>query len=177
MAAVAKTPPGRFLAYAPSGWVRGRSASVSWDPSPEAFGTTSYELLIDGQIRRRGLSGRSAKLDPRSLGDGVHRVQVIAADNLGQRTMTPIATLKVDANPPQVDVTVIHHGTVRVRVYDHASGAVSRVTEVDFGDGTRIDRRLTTRHRYAHPGRYTILVRSSDRVGNRLSAHIGVEVR
>jgi hypothetical protein len=177
MAAVAKAPPGGFIAYAPSSWVRGRSASVSWDSSPEAFGATSYQLLVDGQIRARGLTGQSAKINPQSLGDGVHRVQVIATDGLGQRTMTPITTLKVDANPPQVSVTVIHpHGTVRVRVYDRASGAVSRVTSVDFGDGARVDRRLTTRHRYAHPGRYTILVRSSDRVGNHLLAHISVEV-
>jgi hypothetical protein len=177
MAAVAKAPPGQFLAIAPVGWVKGSSATISWEPPVEAFGATTYALVIDGQIRETHLSGASVRIDPRGLGDGIHAVQVLATDSLGQQTMTPAAELKVDANPPRVSVRSLAHDTVRVRVYSHASGAVASATSIAFGDGARAHGRLSVRHTYARPGRYELTVESRDRVDNRLDAHIWVQVR
>jgi hypothetical protein len=176
MAAVAKAPPGQFQAIAPVGWVKGSSATISWEPPSEAFGTTTYALVVDGQIRQHGLTGLSTLIDPRGLGDGVHDVQVLATDSLGQQTMTPVAELKVDATPPEVSVRRLGGRTVRVRVHSRASGVLASATAIAFGDGTKIHGRLSVRHAYARPGRYELMIRSRDRVGNRLDAHIWVQV-
>jgi hypothetical protein len=177
MAAVAKSPPGGFQAQAPVGWVSGNSATITWEPAPEAFGTTTYELIVDGQVRERGLTGLSAHLNPRGLGNGVHQVQVLATDSLGQQTMTPVAELKVDANPPSVIVRSLAHDSVQVRVYDRASGAVASATSIDFGAGALVRGRLTAHHTYAHPGRYKIVVESRSKVGVPLDAHVWVQAR
>jgi hypothetical protein len=178
MAAVAKAPPGRFLATTPVGWVRASAAKVTWETPAEAFGATSYALVLDGRVYERGLTGNSALLNPRGLGDGVHQVQVVASDSLGQETATPVAQLKVDAQPPRVSVRSLGADALAVRVYSLTSGAVAGATSIAFGDGTRAVRgRLAARHRYARPGRYELLVKSADRVGNRLDARIWVSVR
>ncbi len=51
MARVAKAPPGGFVAIAPVGWVRGPAATITWEPPAEAFGATTYALVVDGQVR------------------------------------------------------------------------------------------------------------------------------
>jgi hypothetical protein len=178
MAAVAKAPPGDFLVYAPIGWVKGSAAKITWEAAPEAFGATTYAVVVDGQIRQSGLTGLAASLESRGLGNGVHHVQVLATDALGQQTMTPVAELKIDAEPPEVSVRRLGHMQVQVRVSDHASGAVARDTTIDFGDGTRsVKGRLHARHAYAHPGIYVIVVHDQDAVGNRGVARLRVQVR
>jgi hypothetical protein len=176
MAAVAKAPPAPFEATTPVGWVRGGAATVSWEAPAEAFGASSYAVLVDGHATARGLTGLSLRLSPRALGDGVHRVQVLATDSLGQQTMTPEATLKVDANPPEVTVRHVGARGIAVRVFDRASGAVADDTTIAFGDGSHSRHRLTARHTYAAGGTYTLVVRSRDRVGNTLDVHLRVSV-
>jgi hypothetical protein len=176
MAAVAKSSPGRFLAYTPVGWVKGSSATVTWEAPAEAFGATTYAVLVDGRVVARGLTGLSRRLDARGLGDGVHDVQVLATDDLGQKTMTPVAELKVDANPPRVSVRTLAHHSIWIRVYDRASGAVAHATSIAFGDGARAIGRLSVRHTYAHPGRYAIVVSARDKVGNELHARIRAQI-
>ena len=177
MGAVAKSPPGQFLAYAPVGWVKGGSATVRWDPAPEAFGTTTYAVLVDGRIRAGRLAGLSTRLRPRGLGDGIHHLQVLATDSLGQQTMTAQADLKVDASPPQVSVRHSGGRGVKVRVFDVASGALAKDTSISFGDGGREGHRLIARHTYSRSGGYVITVRSRDRVGHSLNAHLRVQIR
>jgi hypothetical protein len=177
MAAVAKAPPAAFQAQAPIGWVKGTSAKIAWEAASEAFGQTTYSILVDGQVRLRDLTGLSARLNPHGLGNGIHQVQVLATDSLGQQTMTPPAELKVDASPPLVNVIRLSGRLVRVRVVDHASGAVARDTLIGFGDGTRTVRGvLSAGHTYARAGVYTIIVHDADRVGIRGVAHIRVQV-
>lgn len=177
MASVAKAPPGQFLATVPVGWVRGTAATVSWEAPSEAFGATTYAVLLDGHTRMRGLSRLAAHLDPRALGDGVHHVQVLATDSLGQQTMTAVADLKIDANPPEASVRTLRGRLVRVRVSDRASGALAKDTTISFGDGARASHRLMAKHVYAQSGSYTIAVRSRDRVGHILNVHLRVQVR
>jgi hypothetical protein len=175
MGAVAKAPPGQFEATTPVGWVRGSRATVSWEAPSEAFGGTSYEVLVDGHVRSRHVSATTLRLDPRALGDGVHRVQVLATDGVGQQTMTPEATLKIDANPPEA--TLRRSGRqVTVRVVDRGSGAVAGSTTIAFGDGTSARHKLKMRHTYAGGGTYTIVVHSRDRVGSVLNVNLRVKV-
>jgi hypothetical protein len=177
MAAVAKAPPGQFIATAPIGWVKGGSATVSWEAPTEAFGATTYAVLVDGRVRMRGLSALSARLGARGLGDGVHNVQVLATDSVGQQTMTQAASLRVDANPPEVSVRQLGHRRVRVNVTDRASGALANRTSIAFGDGTQAKHRLSVIHTFAHAGVVVIVVRSRDRVGHGVVAHVRVQVR
>ncbi len=177
MGAVAKSPPAQFLATAPINWVKGGSATISWEAPAEAFGTTTYAVLVDGRVVLRRLKGLSAHLDSRGLGNGVHRVQVLATDSLGQETMTAAATLKVDASPPEVNVRKLGGGLVLVRVTDRASGAVAGDTYISFGDGARARHKLSAVHRYAGAGRYVIVVQSRDRVGRGVIARIRVQVQ
>jgi hypothetical protein len=178
MGAVAKAPPGHFLATTPVGWVRGGAATVTWEAPQEAFGATTYEVLADGHVRSRHLSAstQSLRLDPRALGDGVHRVQVLATDSLGQQAMTPVATLKVDANPPEVTLRHVGARRVAIRIFDRASGALARDSSISFGDGAHARRQLRARHAYAAGGTYTIVVHSRDRVGNILNVNLKVKV-
>ena len=176
MAAVAKAPPGPFLATTPVGWVKAGSAVVTWEPPTEGFGATTYAVLVDGRVVARSITGLSARLSSRGLGNGSHRVQVLATDSDGQETMTPVATLKVDANPPEVSVRRLGHGRVQVRVFDRASGALARDTFIAFGDGAHVSDRLTATHSYARAGRYVIVVQSRSRVGRSLDAHLRVQV-
>lgn len=176
MGAVAKAPPGQFEVTTPVGWVRGSRATVTWEAPGEAFGTTSYELLVDGHVRSRRLAGTTLRLDPRALGDGVHRVQVLATDSLGQQTMTPEAALKVDANPPEAIVRRLGARRVALKIVDRGSGALAKDTTIAFGDGARVKHRLQARHSYAKGGTYTIVVHSRDRVGNILNVNLRVKV-
>jgi hypothetical protein len=176
MAAVAKAPPGRFIAVAPVGWVKGSAATISWEAAPEAFGATTYAVLLDGRQRARGLTGLATRLDSRGLGDGVHQVQVLATDSLQQQTTTPDVTLKVDANPPEAIVRRLGGKRIAVRVSDRASGALARATTIAFGDGGHSARHLKARHTYARAGTYTIAVRSPDRVGHTLNVNLRVRV-
>ena len=177
MAAVAKSPPSQFIVTTPLGWVKGSSASVSWEAPAEAFGSTTYNVLVDGRVSARGLRGLAARLDSRGLGDGVHRVQVLATDSLGQQTMTPAAELQVDANPPEVLIRTLRGHRVRVRLVDKASGVVTAGTSIAFGDGANARHRLSASHSYARAGTYVVVVRTHDKVGHGLVAHIRVQVR
>ncbi len=177
MAAVAKAPPGQFLATTPVGWVSAGAAPVSWEAPPEAFGSTTYRVLVDGRVHTRSLTALSTRLDPRGLGDGVHRVQVLATDSLGQQTMTAQATLEVDASPPEATIRRLPGRRVVVRILDRASGAIAKLTSISFGDGRRAARRLTVRHVYPAAGTYTIAIRSRDRVGHVLDIEQRVQIR
>jgi hypothetical protein len=177
MGAVAQAPPSSFLMSTPAGWVKGSSAGMSWGPAPDALGAPTYSLIVDGQIRLRHLTQLSARLDLRGLGDGVHRVQVLASDSSGQQTTTGAAELKVDTSPPRVTVRATGAGRVTVRVFDRDSGVRTGSVRIRFGDGALARRKTTAHHAYAQPGSYVITVSSEDKVGNRGLVHIRLRVR
>ena len=174
MAAVAKAPPGQFIATAPVGWVSAGNAKISWEAPPEAFGSSTYAILLDGHERAHGLTGLAARLSSRGLGDGVHSVQVLAIDSLQQQTMTPRVTLKVDADPPEATVKSLPGRRIVLRISDRGSGVVLNATTVSLGDGARSKHRLTVRHSYASAGSYTITVHSRDKVGHSLDVNLRV---
>jgi hypothetical protein len=176
MAAVAKAPPSQFIATAPVGWVSASKATIAWEAPSEAFGATTYALLVDGRVRARRLSGLATRVDPRGLGDGVHKVQVLATDALQQQTLTPDVTLKVDANPPEVNIRRLAGRRIAVRVSDRGSGALAKATTISFGDGAHNKRHLTARHAYASAGSYTVTVHSRDKVGHTLNVNLRVRI-
>jgi hypothetical protein len=173
-----QAPPAPFVLSTPTGWVRGGAAAVSWEVAPDAVAGVTYAVYVDGRARIGGLTRLAARLSARGLGDGVHRVQVLASDSSGQQTMSGASTLKVDSNPPIVRLTFVDRRRgVRVVVSDKASGVNAHATAVSFGDGYTTRRRATVAHEYRRAGIYWIAAQVRDKVGNHATVHLRVMVR
>jgi PKD domain len=173
-----QAPPAPFTMNAPSSWVRSSSVPLTWEASPDALAGVTYTVYIDGRPRLRGLSVLAARLKTTGLGDGAHRVQVLATDAGGQQTMTPAHELKLDANPPTVKLSPIDHWRgVRVNVRDRYSGVDAHATRVSFGDGSRQSGHVAASHRYGRSGSYWITASVRDKVGNRATVRLRVRVR
>lgn len=177
LGAFVQAPPAPFNVITPTGWVRGRRALVTWEASPSAEAGVTYAVYVDGRARLRGLTGLAAHLSPAGLGDGAHRIQVLATDASGQQTMSSERALKVDANPPTVSLRLVDRRRgVRVTVRDKASGVKARAIRVSFGDGRGMSRRALATHVYRGPGLYSITVLVDDKVGNHATVHLRVRV-
>lgn len=173
----AQAPPESFYASAPTGWMAPGKARVTWKAAAQGVGSVTYSVLVDGRLVAAGLRRLTTRLPRAALGSGLRRVRVLATDQLGQRTMTPVVKLRVQGEPPLVEVRRLPRRRVRVRVYGDRAGLKKAATLVRFGDGRTSRRRATVVHAYARPGRYTVTVRALDRVGNRRLAHVEVTVR
>jgi hypothetical protein len=173
-----QAPPAPFIVSAPTGWLRGGTAPLSWEVAPDAVAGVTYSVYVDGRRRIGGLTGLATRLRTAGLGDGVHRVQVLASDTSGQQTMSGVSPLKVDANPPIVRVGFVDRRRgVRVTVSDRASGVDAHATVVSFGDGHTTRRRDRVAHEYRHAGIYWIVALVRDRVGNHATVRLRVRVR
>ncbi|MCL2769177.1 MAG: PKD domain-containing protein [Solirubrobacterales bacterium] len=171
-------PPAPFLLTTPTGWVRAAAAKAEWEPPFDAIGGVTYAVYVDGRPRMRGLTQTSARIAAARLGSGVHQVQVLASDSSGLQTMSPAATLKLDASPPIVRVRLVNHRRgVRVRVTDNASGVDAAATVIRFGDGHTARGRDTVAHGYARAGVYWITARVRDRLGIAATDHLRVRAR
>jgi hypothetical protein len=173
-----QAPPAPFTIETPTGWLRGGAARVAWEAAPDAVAGVTYAVYVDGRQRIGGLTGFATRLRAAGLGDGVHKVQVLATDASGQGEMSGTSTLRVDANAPIVRIGLLYRGRgVRVVVSDRASGVDAHATVVSFGDGHTTRRRDTVAHRYRRAGTYAIVAQVRDRVGNHATVHLWVKVR
>jgi hypothetical protein len=172
-----QAPPAPFVVDTPAGWVRGAAATITWETPFDAVAGITYTVYVDGRPRIGRLTQLSARLAPGGLGNGVHKVQVLATDAAGEQTMSPSSTLKVDASPPIVRVRPFDgHRGVRIAVTDNASGVDVHATVISFGDGYTTRHRKTAVHRYAHAGVYWITARVRDRLGVHATVHLRVRV-
>jgi hypothetical protein len=171
-----QVPPHNFFVFPPLKWVSPSGEQITWQVARNVIGSVSYSVVVDGQIRASGLYGLSYRFSPRALGAGVHRIRVIATDSAGERTVTPVATMRTDPNPPRVRVRTRGAGRVQITVYDRASGARAAATVISFGDGTAPSRgRLSVQHTYAARGLYLVTVSCASSVGVRAVHHIWVK--
>ncbi len=165
--AEATAPPAPFIVSVPKTWVRPSQATVSWLPAVSAAPPLTYSIVVDGHITNRGVTGLRAKVDPRGLGSGDHRLQVLATDRDGQSTLSAPGELLVAATPPAVRIVRTQHGfAIRVRISDRYAGVDKRALSISFGDGSRAGGRTSATHRYAHAGTYRVIVHVRDRLGN-----------
>jgi hypothetical protein len=172
-----QAPPAPFIVLVPLNWVRAGAAEVSWEPAPDAVAGETYTVYVDGKAQAVGLTGLSMRLNARALGNGVHHVQVLATDPAGQQTLSDLATLKVDADPPIVKIALIDRGRgVRVRVSDNASGVDGPATTISFGDGSRSQSGASATHKYRHGGSYVITARVRDNAGDSATVHLRVRI-
>ncbi len=185
------TPPAEFSIHRPSGWVRPPRAKLRWDVAPSATGGLTYALVLDGRVAKSGLVRRRFTPAPGLLGDGIRRVQILATDALGEQTLSRSAKLRIDARPPSAILAPaerrgsgrsgaarrgVRSRLVVVRLRDPESGV--RAASCSFGDGTPPVRgRAVCRHIYARAGRYAIVVRAGDKVGNHTVRRLAVRVR
>jgi len=167
VAAQATAPPSELILSAPKGWVKPSQALVSWQPATSADGPLRYTVVLDGRPQATPAGVLRLRLDPRGLGSGRHRVQLLATDIDGQAALSKPSALLVAGQPPTVKITLAQGGYgVSVRVSDSYSGIDSHAITVGFGDGHSARGRARFRHRYAHGGVYRIVVHVRDRLGN-----------
>jgi hypothetical protein len=173
-----QVPPHQFVTLTPIGWVMPRNAIVTWNAAANVIGSVTYSVLVDGQVKARGVTGLSYRLAARGLGEGVHDVQVLATDGAGQETMSPVAQIDVDPTPPFAILRRLPGDRVRIRVRDLGSGPNPHRTVIEFGDGTKAVRgRLEVVHQYRRSGLYLITVHCADNVGNSSVHHLWVYAR
>jgi hypothetical protein len=178
VAAQISAPPQQFVVTVPGGWVKPAAAVVSWLSATSANGPLSYRVVLDGRAVSAPVGASQMRLSARGLGSGPHRVQVLATDIDGQATLTPPSTLRVDAEGPSVKISRARGGrALRVRLLDSGSGLLKRSVRVSFGDGRAARGRARIVHRYLRPGVYQVIVRASDRLGNRTVVRQLVGVR
>jgi hypothetical protein len=167
-AAQVTAPPERFVVNVPKGWLEPRQAQISWEAAASANGPLRYTVVLDGHELASSAGALAYSFDPEALATGVHEVQLLATDADGVQTLTPQSKLRIDAQPPAVKITRAEGGRgVVVRVSDAQSGVDVHAVSVSFGDGRQASARKQFRHRYAHPGIYTIVVHVRDNIGNR----------
>jgi hypothetical protein len=165
--AAATAPPAPFIVTAPKKWIRPRQAFVSWLPAASAAYPLTYGIVVDGHIRNAGIGGLSARVDPRGLGSGRHRLQVLATDRNGQSTLSAPSELLVAATPPAVHISRTHGGTaIVVRISDRYVRVDRRALSINFGDGSGVGGRARATHQYARAGTYRVTVHVRDALGN-----------
>jgi len=142
---------------------------LAWQPAATADGPLSYRAVLDGRPLRTPPGAMSLRLPGAGLGDGAHRVQVLATDVDGESTLTPPAVLKVDGRPPTLQVLRAGHHSVVLWIRDAGSGVDVRSVRVSFGDGAHARGRARARHSYSRGGIYQVVIQVRDRVGNRAS--------
>jgi PKD domain len=167
VAAQATAPPTELVLGVPKGWVKPSQALLTWQQAISADGPLHYNVVLDGRALATPAGAIQLRLDPRGLGSGRHRVQLLATDIDGQATLSAPSTLLVDGRPPTVKITPARGGHgVSVHVSDAYSGIDKRAVSVSFGDGHSARGRTRFRHRYARGGVYQIVVHVRDRLGN-----------
>ncbi len=165
--ATISAPPEKFIVNVPKGWLKPAQAQISWGAANSADGPLRYTVVLDGHELPTPSGALAYTFKPEVLGSGVHEVQLLATDQHGAQTLTPPTKLKIDAQPPTVKIARAEGGRgVVVRVSDMLSGINTQATTVTFGDGAHGHGKMTFRHRYSHPGIYTIVVHVRDKVGN-----------
>jgi hypothetical protein len=178
VAAQATAPPAPVVMSLPKSWVRPSGAFVSWEAASSVNLPIGYRVVLDGRPLQTHAGSLSLHLDTRGLGEGVHRVQVLATDSDGQATLSAPSPLRLDGQPPSVRFTLTRGGrAVIVRVSDHGSGLDTHAVSVSFGDGGHAAHRARMQHAYSRGGLYTIVVHVRDRLGNQAVVRRLVSVR
>jgi hypothetical protein len=178
-AAVVDAAPAPFALTLPS-WTREARPRFSWDRARDTLGPVTYIVSVDGRRIARTTATR-LRLREGTIGQGAHRVTVVARDSAGQTTAARPDSYRLDRQPPLTPMR--RKGRLlSVQIADpggrRASGPAREASNVHWGDGR--DTQFVTRrasHRYAKPGRYRVSVVAVDAAGNRSVTRRMVVVR
>ena len=168
-AAVHDRTPGRVVGLTSTRVRRGARPKLTWRPPLELWGALSFRVLVDGA--QVGTTTESSLVVPARLSDGGHRWEVLATDRRGQETRSARRTVRVDGTPPSARLRVQGRrragSTLKflVAAGDGRRGSGLKAASVRFGDGARAGL-FSSSHAYRRAGRYTVLARVVDQVGN-----------
>jgi hypothetical protein len=167
VAAEASAPPAEVVLTTPKSWIKPSQAIVSWTPASSADGPLTYQVVLDGRKLSVPAGAHQLHLPADRLSAGVHEAELLVTDADGEATLSPPATLQIDAGIPSVRVGHSRGGrVVTVRVSDAYSGVDTSAVSVSFGDGHSVRGKKIYRHAYAHAGVYRLTVRVRDRLGD-----------
>ncbi len=170
-------PPGSPATNTSFAYARTSEPSLGWSAARDQWGPVQYTLFIDGDPLAP-VTGTALR-PPLPLADGPHSWQVVAANPVGQQSVSHTATVWVDTVAPKVSLQL--GGLRRVGSELHAyvadtdappperASQASGISDVyiDWGDQHHFHITHGKYHAYVKAGRYTILVVVSDRAGNR----------
>jgi hypothetical protein len=184
-AAFVDAPPGAFTVQTPADFTRRTGEyRLVWERAPTAISGVRYAVIVDDEEVASDLGRTRSQLDLDELDDGVHAVQIIARDGAGQETSSAPGSLKLDREAPTVAVQRRAGRRVRVVVSDGEAGEVAgadhAATRILWGDGRSAAGReeaFAVTHRYPRAGRFRIVVRVRDVLGNTRSVERTVRVR
>jgi len=177
VAAVYDRPPGRPGLSNTSRYQRRNQPLLKWRPGAELWGQ-GFRVVIDGTPVGETAATQLALAQP--LADGRHRWQVVAVDRRGQAIASKTGTLRIDATAPRLRVRVTGRrragAGLRVAVTtSDPRGSGLKSLSVSYGDGARTGRTRSV-HRYRR-GRFTLVVRATDRAGNVARAQVRLRIR
>ena len=184
-----KEPPAPFSIVSPAGPLvtKDRGLTIDWTPSSDAHsGVARQFVTVDGrEVETIDAAATLATL-PDPLGDGLHRITVIAEDRAGNRRESTEALVRVDYEAPRAASVVVPDPEPR----RPAPFTITWASPVDDGgistqevlvDGDvlqRVGPEVTSATIGALPhGRHLISIRATDLVGNTSeSARVPVNV-
>jgi hypothetical protein len=172
--AVVNAAPAPFLLQLPDGWTKATRPEIAWTAAAEPLDTVVYTVSVDG---RRVGSTRALALRLREgvLGQGDHRVSVLATDTAGQRTTADPGFYRLDRQAPLASFATAKRRKVTVRLRDpgakgRVSGVAHGATSIAWGDGRSTDDATSkATHTYKKSGKYTVSVTAADDAGNRVA--------
>lgn len=171
-------PPVSFPVEATRGWTKPADVRLKWQQASSTVGGVTYTVLLGGRTIMQGLHRRAFHPRPALLGTGRMEARVLATDAFGQQVVSKPVKLLVDGEPPIVRIKGPNRGgAVTVQVRDSDSGVDVKATKVRFGDGSSLHGGSRFRHVYGRAGRYEVVVRARDRVGNRTTRRFEVRVQ
>jgi hypothetical protein len=114
------------------------------------------------------------------LPDGVHTIQVVAIDEVGQETGSQTGEVRVDRRRPRARLR-LRGRKLTVSLSDgrqpRGSGLRRGSLRILFGDGAKRARRRQATHTYPSSGSYRVRVRARDRAGNVLVLNRRMRIR
>ena len=151
-------------------WRNSPAPELRWRSPPETWAGLYYRVYLDGALSGETSSPRTNP--SRVLSDGLHSWRVDSYDRRGQKSVSAVATLRIDTRPPRVQLRATAGGAIKVAAVDPAAPKGSGIASLrlDYGDGSRpttITRdSLKVKHRFRRSGRVTVVVTAIDKAGN-----------
>lgn len=176
--ALVDAPPTEFAVQVPLDTVTAATVPITWDRAQNAITGVRYSVTVDDEVVADGLRRRRYTLRRSQIDDGRHVVRIVATDGNGQDTTSFPGPVRVDRTKPTVALRAAGR-RLRIRIADGAdgTGVEAGATAIAFGDGRRATGRRAALHRYRRPGTYRVVVRASDRAGNRVTVRARVQIR
>lgn len=173
---VVDAPPQQFVASAPTGWQKGKTATITWEQPDYALGTLTYSLTVDDDEITSGLTARSLAVKLSGLDDGALTAVVVAHDSAGEETESVPTDLKVDRHAPKVRFKV-RKRKLTITATDAGSGIRKSKTYVKFPGVKKKKKFKKSVSRKLAPGIYRIRVYATDKVNHKRKVSKRIKIK